>query len=82
VARDRRLKFIVKLLDRPGSLAQMLNVLAEAGANILTVQHDKLHAGLNPNETTVHVACEVGGKAHGSSVMDELKNHGYQVELE
>ncbi len=80
VARNRRLKFITKLVDRPGSLVQLLNVLAQAGANVLTVQHDKLMLGLNPNETYVRIACEVGGKAHGSRVMSELKNHGYQVE--
>ena len=80
VARNRRLKFIAKLIDRPGSLVQLLNVLAQAGANVLTVQHDKLMLGLNPNETYVRIACEVGGKAHGSIVMSELKNHGYQVE--
>lgn len=82
VARNRRLKFIAKLVDRPGSLVQLLNVLADAGANILTVEHDKLMLGLNPNETYVRVACEVGGKAHGSMVISELKNHGYQVELD
>ena len=49
VARNRRLKFIAKLIDRPGSLVQLLNVLAQAGANVLTVQHDKLMLGLNPN---------------------------------
>ncbi len=80
VARNRRLKFIAKLIDRPGSLVQLLNVLAQSGANVLTVQHDKLMLGLNPNETYVRIACEVGGKAHGSRVMSELKNHGYQVE--
>ena len=82
VARNRRLKFIAKLVDRPGSLVQLLNVLADAGANILTVEHDKLMLGLNPNETYVRVACEVGGKAHGNMVISELKNHGYQVELD
>ena len=82
VARNRRLKFIAKLVDRPGSLVQLLNVLADAGANILTVEHDKLMLGLNPNETYVRVACEVGGKAHGNMVISELRNHGYQVELD
>lgn len=82
VARNRRLKFIAKLMDRPGSLVQLLNVLAKAGANVLTVAHDKLMLGLGPNETYVRIACEVGGKAHGSMVISELKNHGYQVELD
>ena len=82
VARHRRMKFTVKLLDKPGSLVQMLGILAAAGANILTIQHDKLATGLNPNETFVHVACEVGGEAHGQAVTNRLREKGYQVEID
>ncbi len=82
VARHRRIRFLVKLVDRPGSLVRLLNVLAGAGANILTVEHDKLDPTLNPNEITVHIACEVGGKEHGTSVVQALTSNGYHVELE
>lgn len=82
VARHRRVKFIVTLLDRPGSLVQLLNVIADAGANILTVEHDKLSPRLNPNETDVHVACEVGGETHGRQVVEKLQSHGYTVTVE
>ena len=81
-ARGRRIRFIVRLLDRPGSLVQMLGVLADLGANVLTVEHDKLSAGLNPNETSVHVACEVGGKDHADAVLAELRKLNYMVELD
>lgn len=81
VARHRRVKFIVTLVDRPGSLVQLLNIIADAGANILTVRHDKLNARLNPNETNVHIACEVGGKAHGDGVIETLIAKGYELEL-
>ena len=79
VARHRRIKFTVTLLDRPGSLARMLDVIAAARANILTVEHDKLSLGLNPNETTVHVACEVAGREHGESLLGALRAQGYTV---
>ena len=82
VARHRRLKFTARLLDRPGSLVQLLNVIADSRANVLTVQHDKLRAGLDPNETTVRIACEVGGKEHGESVVAALREHGYSLEVE
>ena len=81
-ARHRRIRFTARLLDKPGSLVHVLSILADCGANILTIEHDKLAAGLNPNETKVHIACEVGGKAHGQAVLDELKNYGYEVELD
>ncbi len=79
VARHRRMKFTVTLLDRPGSLARMLDVIAASRANILTVEHDKLSLGLNPNETTVHIACEVAGSEHGESVLSALRAQGYKV---
>ena len=81
-ARHRRIRFTARLLDKPGSLVHVLSILADCTANILTIEHDKLAAGLNPNEIKVHIACEVGGKAHGQAVLDELKNHGYEVELD
>lgn len=80
VARHRRMKFTVTLLDRPGSLVRMLDVIAAARANILTVEHDKLRLGLNPNETTVHIACEVAGAAHGETVLKALRELGYKVQ--
>lgn len=80
VARHRRIRFTVTLLDRPGSLAQMLDVIAAARANILKVEHDKLSIGLNPNQTTVHIACEVAGEAHGEAVLAGLRGLGYKVQ--
>lgn len=80
VARGRRMKFTVTLMDRPGSLVQMLDIIAKARANILTVEHDKLSLGLNPNEITVHVACEVGGVEHGRAVLEALRSRGYKVQ--
>lgn len=82
VARHRRIRFIVKLVDRPGSLVQLLNIIAEAGANIMTVEHDRLTSHLNPNEISVHIACEVGGEAHGKALMEKLTEKDYSVEPE
>ena len=82
VARHRRIKFLIRVVDRPGSLVQLLQVIAEAGANILTVEHDKLNAKLNPNETSVHIALEVGGEEHGNALLQKLHDKGYAVELE
>lgn len=82
VSRHRRLRFTVTLLDRPGSLGKLLNDIAALGANILSVEHDRLTAGLNPNEIDVHVSCEVGGKEHGDRVLDQLIQNGYHVKVD
>ena len=48
---------------------------------MLTVEHDKLNPSLNPNETIVRIACEVGGKEHGESLVEALTQRGYEVTL-
>ena len=79
VARNRRMKLTVTLFDRPGSLARLLDVIAGSGANVLTIEHDRLKLGLNPNETTVHIACEVGGEAHGKRLINAIEAQGYKL---
>ena len=81
VARNRRLKFTATLLDKPGSLVKLLNAIAAQGANILTVEHDRLSAGLTPNQTNVHIACEVGGKEHGERLLRALSDKGFKISL-
>lgn len=82
VTRERKLKFCTTLLDIPGSLEHLSHVLAEANANIVMVQHDRLDADLDPNEAIIHIACEVGGKEHGERVIKTLEKNGYKVIME
>ena len=82
VARHRRIRFLVKLVDRPGSLVRLLQLIADGGGNILAIEHDKLSENLNPNETSVHIACEVGGEEHGRALLEKLSGGGYSVEIE
>lgn len=78
-SRDRKLKFCTTLLDIPGSLAHLSNVLSGAGANIIMVQYDRFSAELDPNEAIIHMACEVSGTDHGKRVVKKLEENGYKV---
>jgi len=82
VARNRRLKFVATLSDRPGSLVQLLSILAEKRANVISVQHDQLYRRLNPGQTSVHVVCEVGGAEHGQSLIQAISDSGCEVQIE
>ena len=79
VARHRWIKFTVILVDKPGSLVALLNKIAELGANILSIEHDKLKAGLDPNEISVHISCEVGGAEHEQRLFDSISKE-YKIE--
>ena len=82
VSRHRRLKFFVRLADTPGSLMQLLQVVANSNANILTINHDRMSLTLTPAEILVHIGCEVGGQHHADAVIENLKAAGYSPVLE
>ena len=79
VSRERKLKFSTTLLDTPGSLEKLSKLLAESNANIVMVQYDRLDPDLEPNETLIRVACDVGGREHGLKVIKKLESNGYSV---
>lgn len=82
VARGRQLQFRTILPDIPGTLGAFTTLLAKAGANILALQHDRLHADLHLNETILHVTCEVSGSEHGQAVTEILEKSGYHITKE
>ena len=82
ITRGRQMQFSATVSDYPGSLKQFLSVVAECGASIIAVNHDRLNAKLNLNEANLHVACEVSGLEHGKKLIDELEQNGYKIVLE
>ena len=79
VSRHRRMRFTTRMPDAPGRLIEVLQVLADSGANVLEINHDRLSRILGPNEILVHIACEVGGEEHGKNVMAALHAAGYEA---
>ena len=82
VKRGRQMKFQTVMLDIPGSLEKFSHIVAENGANIIMVQHDRLHADLNLNEAILHIACEVGSSQHGLDLVGHLERVGYKITME
>jgi threonine dehydratase len=82
VTRGRQMKFRTVMKDAPGSLQRFSTLVAEAGANIILVQHDRLHTGLHLGDAILHVACEVSSREHGGQVVAALEADGYRVTLE
>jgi threonine dehydratase len=69
----------VRIPDRPGGLARLLNELAEAEANVLDVVHERTSAQLHLNEVAVALQLETRGPAHAERVLARLRESGYHV---
>jgi threonine dehydratase len=78
-AAGRYLAFRCRLPDRPGSLAKLLGDLADLGANVLEVGHERLVPRLHVEEVEVVVVAETRGPAHCEEVLGALRAGGYSL---
>jgi threonine dehydratase len=78
-AAGRYLAFRCRLPDRPGSLATLLADLADLGANVLEVGHERLAPRLHVNEVEVVLQVETRGPEHCGEVIGALRAAGYTL---
>jgi threonine dehydratase len=78
-AAGRYLAFRCRLPDHPGSLAKLLGDLAELGANVLEVGHERLVPRLHVNEVEVVLVVETRGPVHCEEVISALRAAGYSL---
>lgn len=65
--------------DQPGLLSLLTKVIAEEGANILEVHHDRLGKGLKMKEAEIKFALETKNSAQLNSIVDKIKSLNIRV---
>lgn len=65
--------------DRPGGLAELLDLVARTRANLLSVEHQREAVPLHVRETGVQLTLETRGRGHTDEVLAALANAGYEV---
>jgi threonine dehydratase len=78
-AAGRYLAFRCRLTDHPGSLATLLGDLADLGANVLEIGHERLGPRLHVDEAEVIVVVETRGPEHCDEVIGALRTAGYTL---
>lgn len=81
VSAGRYLSLRVRVRDRPGELARLLELLAGTGANVLDVVHSRTQAELGVDEVFIGVQAETRGPAHREEVLAALAVGGYTASL-
>jgi len=77
LAREGRLtQLSLDIPDRPGQLAAVASLLAEAGANIIEVSHQRTFSDLPAKATLLQLVIETRDSAHLDEVMAKLGASG------
>ena len=79
-AAGRRLRVYTRISDRPGGLAALLTLVAEAGGNLVSVEHVREAVPLHVRQTGVELSLETRGADHADEIVAALAAAGYPVE--
>jgi threonine dehydratase len=82
LAREGRLaQLTIDLVDRPGTLGKVANILGNAGANIVEVYHQRVFTDLPAKAAVLEVVIETRDRAHLDETVGKLRAAGLEVEM-
>ena len=77
--RGRLIRLSVIMPDRPGSLMKLTNVIAEKGANVMDVKHDRFRQGVKLSETAIEFLLETRSAEHAAEIQDAFRSLGGRI---
>jgi len=81
-AQARYLKVNIPLPDRPGQLARIAEIIADANANVVEVLHTRHGIGLQISEVEIEIHMETRGSEHAELVLERLRSAGYSPRVD
>jgi len=76
----RILSLAVKIVDRPGVLAQVATLVGEAGGNILEVSHNRMATDTSAKLAHLGMTVEARDADHAEEIRAKLRNAGFELE--
>ena len=80
VREGRMAHLMVKMRDRPGSLARLTRMVAETGANVMEIGHRRAFADIKVGEVEIVMHLETRGREHVVEIIRLLEEDGLRVE--
>jgi len=78
----RKMKLIVTLIDKPGSLMRLTEIFKEVKANIVQIGYDRTDVNLSFGDANVSVALETRGAEHQEEIKRALYKNGFRFVVE
>lgn len=75
----RLAEFSAKIADKPGSLMGLLQIVADTGANILSINHSREDKHADVGACVVSMVLETRNAQHVDDIERELHANGYEV---
>lgn len=77
VRSHRKMQISVTLIDKPGSLQRLSDLLSNLGANIVKIDFDRTSTSLAFGDANIVIMLETKGKEHQGAIRSQLQKQGY-----
>lgn len=78
LVRDGRLvRLRVEIVDQPGTMARLSQIIGRSGANIIEVFHQRLFADVPPKQADIDFVLETRNREHVQEIIDGLRGDGF-----
>lgn len=71
--------FELEVDDKPGALSRVLQIVADNGANVLSVNHERVAGASQVNSCVLHLELETLDSDHVGRISDAFRNAGYVI---
>ena len=75
----RQTSVLLDLVDRPGQLKDVTRVIADMGANVVSVQHERNVGSANVNGCYLRIVLETRNYEHVKEIIKALKNENFKI---
>ena len=72
---------IIAMPDKPGQLHAVSGICADAGANVLAVEHNRFAMDLAASSARLDITIETRDPAHAEGVIHKIKSAGFSVSV-
>jgi threonine dehydratase len=69
----RKMKLVITLIDKPGSLMELTGVFKETAANIVAIDYDRTASDLAYGDANIIITLESKGKEHQETIKEALR---------
>ncbi len=76
----RKMQFKTILIDKPGSLQRLTDILCKVGANIIKVDYNRISTTLDYGDAIISMALETKGLEHQNEIRNKLSEAGYKID--
>lgn len=81
VRAGRRVRMETSISDRPGSLNKLLKSIADEGASVMEIKHERIFAKTGLMKVALHIELETNGSDHMRQVRSAIQKAGFTVKF-